>query len=327
MTIGGESFVQALIQAGAQIGVKVTVTAIDLSREGLRGTIKTLGRGLSKLPGTPGGQRRGKMPIKHLQRLSRGDLHQQEVATEYVKQIQRDLKARGVDFAVEHAPDGKTYLHFKGADVDTISHALTQVAARHSLAQSQEQPDGGVDDRAQQSVPQEQPAPEKTITPESAPPDSDIVWVSPSAEDTPDAPPLPFNENDYAEVVVEPGVPLELSHPVHATDRPAVGHDTFTPPSDASLGFASPTDSSEALAFEDIQPAGMDGDGLAGDGQTLGSDGQVSRGSVTRDAKGRPVRSRRSSRDIINRLHQKIAAKSAPVPTKPDQTLKKGPKL
>lgn len=68
-----------------------------------------------------------------LQQKAGGDLHQMEVNPELAKYVQRELKARGVKFAREDAPDGKTYIHFAGRDVDTVQHCLTQANAAYQF--------------------------------------------------------------------------------------------------------------------------------------------------------------------------------------------------
>ncbi|WP_160149053.1 DUF3801 domain-containing protein [Arcanobacterium ihumii] len=44
--------------------------------------------------------------------------------------LSKDLKKRGVDFAIEKGSDGLTHVHFKGADVDTMQHGFKMAQAR-----------------------------------------------------------------------------------------------------------------------------------------------------------------------------------------------------
>ncbi len=67
-----------------------------------------------------------------LQQSAKGDLHQMEVNPALAPYVQRELKARKVEFAREDARDGKTYIHFVGKDVDTVQHCLTQANAAYT---------------------------------------------------------------------------------------------------------------------------------------------------------------------------------------------------
>ena len=71
----------------------------------------------------------GVMTLSGLQEKAGGDLHSIDVSDELITDLKADLKERGVDFAIEHAPDGNTYVHFRGADTDTVSHGITQAKA------------------------------------------------------------------------------------------------------------------------------------------------------------------------------------------------------
>lgn len=71
----------------------------------------------------------GVMTLSGLQEKAGGDLHSIDVSDELITELKADLKERGVDFAIEHAPDGNTYVHFRGADTDTVSHGITQAKA------------------------------------------------------------------------------------------------------------------------------------------------------------------------------------------------------
>ena len=66
-----------------------------------------------------------------LQRQMGGDLHPLAIAPELERYLKADLRRRGVNFSLEKAPDGNTYVHFSGRDVDTVQHGLKQSAARY----------------------------------------------------------------------------------------------------------------------------------------------------------------------------------------------------
>lgn len=86
-----------------------------------------------------------------------GDVHAQEISPEILASLRKYLKKQGIDFAVERgAPDGKTYLHFQGKDVDAMRHAITQALARITPKRTRDEPN--------------EPAPEQTTPAESTPP-------------------------------------------------------------------------------------------------------------------------------------------------------------
>ena len=104
-------------------------------------TLETLTRAAQKamqqIPGLPGSPEHGRMKVNQLQRKSGGDLHATEVPKELVADLQKDLKKRGVDFAVEKGQNGNTFIHFKGKDTDSIKHALNQVKQKVEARQQQ----------------------------------------------------------------------------------------------------------------------------------------------------------------------------------------------
>ena len=69
--------------------------------------------------------------LANLQRQMGGDLHPLAIAPELERYLKADLRRRGVNFSLEKAPDGNTYVHFSGRDVDTVQHGLKQSAARY----------------------------------------------------------------------------------------------------------------------------------------------------------------------------------------------------
>lgn len=127
---GGEQLTEQVIMSSSKAGMEVTGKVAQLTAAGLKLLMRLSAAGLKKLPTTAGRREHGKMTIKNLQRRAGGDLHAQQVSTELLRSVQHDLKRRGVDFSVEKGADALYYVHFKGADVDTVRHALTQAEAK-----------------------------------------------------------------------------------------------------------------------------------------------------------------------------------------------------
>lgn len=126
--LGGEQFAQQITIALTQAGIKVSGALWNGTARSTSAVLKAIGRALKKVPGIHT-EPQGKMSLKKLQRTSGGDLHAQEISPELVRRLKRDLTRRGLDFSMEKGKDGHTYFHFKGADVDTVRHAIAQVAA------------------------------------------------------------------------------------------------------------------------------------------------------------------------------------------------------
>lgn len=127
--LASEQLSEQIIIASARAAVTVTASLTHLTRESLTSVLKASQAAFKRLPSSFH-LTEGKMSLKRLQKTSGGDLHTQEVSDELKRTLQRDLKKRGVDFSVEKGRDGKTYVHFKGADIDTLNHAFTQAQAR-----------------------------------------------------------------------------------------------------------------------------------------------------------------------------------------------------
>ncbi|MFC5369458.1 PcfB family protein [Arcanobacterium bovis] len=84
-------------------------------------------------PGLPGSPDRGQMTLRRLQKNAGGDIHPVEISQELKDDVAQYLRRKGVDFAIEKAPDGSHYIHFKGSDVSIVEHALKQVKIKLKL--------------------------------------------------------------------------------------------------------------------------------------------------------------------------------------------------
>lgn len=115
----------------SRYGVRVLLNlGSHATKAGLKTGLATVAKAAAKIPGLPGAPEHGKMSVKQLQRQGQDGLHAVELSKELLSGIKHDLAKRGVDFAVEKAVDGKTYVHIKSKDVDTLNHALSQVNAK-----------------------------------------------------------------------------------------------------------------------------------------------------------------------------------------------------
>lgn len=204
---GGEQLTEQIIISSSKAGMEVTAKVSQLSAAALKFLMNMASTGLHKLPTTAGHREHGKMTIKNLQRRAGGDLHAQQVSTELLKSVQHDLKKRGVDFSVEKGADSMYYVHFKGADVDTVRHALTQAEAKISTMHAPSQEAVASKSRAQQD-----PKPGEGHTPAAAELRTVLVEHGPAPfEHAEDASPSYFvtTENARGEQSTVWGVDLE----------------------------------------------------------------------------------------------------------------------
>ncbi|VDG75787.1 Protein of uncharacterised function (DUF3801) [Actinobaculum suis] len=128
--IGSEQYAQTITAELTRTGVKVSGIAITASSKIFLRGLKLAEHGLQKLPGVPKKNPHGKLRLRTLQHISGGDLHSLPVSSNLMNSLSRDLKKRGINFSVEKGTDGTTYFHFAGKDIDSVRHAITQVAAR-----------------------------------------------------------------------------------------------------------------------------------------------------------------------------------------------------
>ncbi|MFT3944352.1 MAG: DUF3801 domain-containing protein [Ancrocorticia sp.] len=127
--IGGEQLSEQIIISTTKAATEITAALTRGSEAMIKQVAKIAGAALHKVDR----RKEGKMTIKNLQRVSGGDLHSQSISPELYHTLIKDLKKRGVDFSIEKGKDSLTYVHFKGADVDTVRHALKQVEAKLGL--------------------------------------------------------------------------------------------------------------------------------------------------------------------------------------------------
>ena len=90
----------------------------------------------------------GQTTLSRLQERVDGDVHAQVLDPSLEKTLRQELNSRGINFAIEHAPDGQTYVHFAGKDLHALEHAVTQTEARLGTDQQPEvrAPDQGPPD-------------------------------------------------------------------------------------------------------------------------------------------------------------------------------------
>lgn len=127
----GMHFASQLIMQVGQSGAQLIVRLTGMGMRGVGRTLSVAGAGIEHWRQQH--INTGEMTIRRLQHKASGDLHQQDIDPEILKSLRKDLKSRGVDFAIEKGRDGQTYVHFSGRDVDTIDHAIKQVAATHRI--------------------------------------------------------------------------------------------------------------------------------------------------------------------------------------------------
>lgn len=139
------------------LGKKATLTT-------LKGGLHATEKALAKVPGLPGAPEHGKMSVKQLQHKSQDGLRAVQLSAELVKNITHDLKKRGVDFAVEKAKDGNTYVHIKAKDVDTMQHAISQVNAKLAKPKTREELKEKIQAKTQEKKAAKQKAPKQTET-------------------------------------------------------------------------------------------------------------------------------------------------------------------
>lgn len=80
----------------------------------------------------------GQTTLSRLQERVDGDVHAQVLDPSLEKTLRQELNSRGINFAIEHAPDGQTYVHFAGKDLHALEHAVTQTEARLGTDQQPE---------------------------------------------------------------------------------------------------------------------------------------------------------------------------------------------
>ena len=129
-----DDFVEAAKQQ-AQQGAEIIVPAvIDRVKAGAGAMIDIM-KGVASMPASALANHfmhgNHQTSLATLQRQMGGDLHPLAIAPKLERYLKADLRRRGVNFSLEKAPDGNTYVHFSGRDVDTVQHGLKQSAARY----------------------------------------------------------------------------------------------------------------------------------------------------------------------------------------------------
>jgi len=129
-----DDFVEAAKQQAQQGGEFFAPAVTDKVKAGA-GAMMDIMKGVASMPASAlanhfmNGNHQASLAT--LQRQMGGDLHPLAIAPELERYLKADLRRRGVNFSLEKAPDGNTYVHFSGRDVDTVQHGLKQAAARY----------------------------------------------------------------------------------------------------------------------------------------------------------------------------------------------------
>lgn len=129
-----DDFVEAAKQQ-AQQSAEIIVPAVTDKVKAGAGAMMDIMKGVASMPASAlanhfmNGNHQASLAT--LQRQMGGDLHPLAIAPELERYLKADLRRRGVNFSLEKAPDGNTYVHFSGRDVDTVQHGLKQAAARY----------------------------------------------------------------------------------------------------------------------------------------------------------------------------------------------------
>lgn len=129
-----DDFVEAAKQQAQQAAEIVVPAVTDRVKAGA-GAMMDMMKGVASMPASALANHfmhgNHQTSLATLQRQMGGDLHPLAIAPELERYLKADLRRRGVNFSLEKAPDGNTYVHFSGRDVDTVQHGLKQSAARY----------------------------------------------------------------------------------------------------------------------------------------------------------------------------------------------------
>ena len=129
-----DDFVEASKQQ-AQQAAEIIVPAVTDKVKAGAGAMMDIMKGVASMPASALANHfmngNHQTSLATLQRQMGGDLHPLAIAPELERYLKADLRRRGVNFSLEKAPDGNTYVHFSGRDVDTVQHGLKQAAARY----------------------------------------------------------------------------------------------------------------------------------------------------------------------------------------------------
>lgn len=129
-----DDFVEAAKQQ-AQQSAEIIVPAVTDKVKAGAGAMMDIMKGVASMPASALANHfmhgNHQASLATLQRQMGGDLHPLAISPELERYLKADLRRRGVNFSLEKAPDGNTYVHFSGRDVDTVQHGLKQAAARY----------------------------------------------------------------------------------------------------------------------------------------------------------------------------------------------------
>ncbi len=116
----------------------------------------------------------GRMSVKRLYKVSKGNLAQIKIDQQsLLKDLEKELKHNGVNYAIEKGHDGSQYLNVSGDDVAHASHIIDQVLAKYAILSDDKLKQSHTQEQEQSR--QEQPLadtaefPDVTLEPEVAP--------------------------------------------------------------------------------------------------------------------------------------------------------------
>ncbi|MFY9263340.1 MAG: DUF3801 domain-containing protein [Arcanobacterium sp.] len=129
MSIAGiESIGERVTMVAAEKGIQVTAR---LTAKLTNAALRQIGEAVARLSNRhSSGETSSEMSLPELHQSNRGDIHPLEIPDSMVDEVRADFNERGVAFAIEQGQDGATYVHFKGADADSVRHGIDQVAAK-----------------------------------------------------------------------------------------------------------------------------------------------------------------------------------------------------
>lgn len=138
MTEQGTQMTQSAMIDLSKTGAKLTVNAVSLTASSMRSLLSFAVTALQNAR-LNHNNRPGQTTISRLQERTGGDVHAQVIDPSLEKKLRKELNSRGISFAVEHAPDGQTYIHFAGKDLPSLEHAVTQAEARLGISETKQQ--------------------------------------------------------------------------------------------------------------------------------------------------------------------------------------------
>lgn len=121
----GEHIAMTTVATEARVTAKILTTLTPAVLRHVSNGVHALARKLDLESVTS-----AQMPLEDLHKTNRGDIHPVEIPENFLDDVTATFNERGIAFAVEDGLDGATYLHFRGADADSVRHVIDQVATK-----------------------------------------------------------------------------------------------------------------------------------------------------------------------------------------------------